>query len=88
MFIGRRVPAVASRYMFLHLLLGSGLYFSAAAYVPSGSALDYVFSSPVHTLSALAFDNRSIVSEEFFAYLTSATSSKCPAKGAPATTPA
>ena len=74
MFKERRVPAVASRDLFLQLMLASGLYFSSYAYVPSGSALDYVFSSPKHTLSALAFDNRSIVSEESFTYLHSATS--------------
>ena len=73
MFKERRSPAVASRYIFLRLLLlARALYFSAA-YVPSGSALDYVFSSPKHTLSALAFDKRDIVSEESFNYLHSAT---------------
>ena len=72
-----RVSKPASQcVIFLHLLLGSGLICSAV-YVPSGSALDYVFSSPVHTLSALAFGNRSIVSEEAFAYLYSATSGRC-----------
>ena len=75
--------AMASRYMiFLHLLLGSGLYFSADAYVPSGSALDYVYSSPKFTMSALAFDNRSIVSEESFNYLHSPTNCRCSALGA------
>ena len=78
-----RPAAMASRYMiFLHLLLGSGLYFSADAYVPSGSALDYVYSSPKFTMSALAFDNRSIVSEESFNYLHSPTNCRCSALGA------